>query len=430
MAICTLRSARTDFCGADHMPLDPWTPHPTSFSSAALEAAVDAARAPVGGITVDPFVGTGRSGTFITGRGDPFVGIDAHVLSAATAAAKLSRPGAPDDLRAAADDVGAGALLRRQAVDIDCEDVVVRRFVAPDPLTDLAALRDEIAVRAGRWTEHLRCALLATLRDATGPGWPYPKPARSGTRAGDVAPLDRFTQRARVIADELAAAPRAPCALIIEGDARDDGAWSDIAPGSASACVSSPPYLNQVSYAEASRIELHFLGLISSWSEMNRLVSSRLVASCTQQVTATRASAAHDALASLPATAALTRILCARLERAQGQRARPKRYDVLVPVYFADMALVLKRLLRALAPEAKTAWVVGDSAPYGVHVDTPALLSVLAEEIGFSVLDDVHLRDRGRRWPGVGGRHSRRLTERLIVFVRPGWGEQQRLPGI
>jgi len=412
------------------MPFDSWTRHPTSFSAASLEAAVDAARTPVGGLVVDPFVGSGRSGTFVTGRGDPFVGIEAHVLSAEAAAAKLSRPGDADGLRAAAEDVRAAAEQQRSIATLSGENPVTRRFVAREALVDLAALRDEVAERGGLWTSHLRCALLGTLRDATGPGWPYPRPAPAGSRASRLSALERFADRARAIADDLAGAPRQPCAQIIEGDARSSDAWLGLEPGSVAACVSSPPYLNQVSYAESLRVELHFLGLVSSWAEMNQVVSHRLVASCTQQAAAPRAQAALARLDVLPATAALTQLLCGRLTRAQREPARPKRYDLLVPAYLADVACVLEHLRRALAPGAKAAWIVGDSAPYGVHVDTPTLLSILAEELGFTVLDDVHLRDRGTRWPGVGARHGRRLSERLLVFARPAWGEQQRLPGL
>jgi hypothetical protein len=98
--------------------------------------------------------------------------------------------------------------------------------------------------------------------------------------------------------------------------------------------------------------------------------------------------------------------------------------------YFADIAAVLEQLLPRMAPGARAAWVIGDSAPYGVRVDTPGLLGFLAEEIGFEILDDVHLRDRGQRWPGVGKRHRLALTERVVVFRRPREFVQARLPGM
>lgn len=64
-------------------------------------------------------------------------------------------------------------------------------------------------------------------------------------------------------------------------------------------------------------------------------------------------------------------------------------------------------------------WVVGDSAPYGIAIDTPSLVLLVAEELGFQSVEDRCLRDRGQRWRTNGTRHQVALTERLIVFRRP-----------
>ena len=42
------------------------------------------------------------------------------------------------------------------------------------------------------------------------------------------------------------------------GDSRVPEAWESIAPGTAKGCVSSPPYLNNFDYADATRLELYF----------------------------------------------------------------------------------------------------------------------------------------------------------------------------
>src|SRR4051794_39417341 len=96
-----------------------------------------------------------------------------------------------------------------------------------------------------------------------------------------------------------------------------------------------------------------------------------------------------------------------------------RRYDRLVLSYFADMLAVLDNLHRAMAPGARAAWVVGDSAPYGVYVDTPSLLGLAATEVGFEVLDDAHIRDRGAKWRGGRRSPQRLLSERLLLFCRP-----------
>jgi hypothetical protein len=192
--------------------------------------------------------------------------------------------------------------------------------------------------------------------------------------------------------------------------------------------VSSPPYLNQVSYAESTRLELAFAGIATTWRGL-ATVSARMVASSTQQVTIRRAAEARTKLEEFPGTAKTVAVLADRLQHVRRTRVRGKAYDVLVPVYFHDMGLVLANLLVALSPGARAAWVVGDSAPYGVYIDTPAILALLASELGFRVVDDVPLRARPTRWPAVNGRCTRVLSERLLVIERPLWGVQGQLPG-
>jgi hypothetical protein len=69
-------------------------------------------------------------------------------------------------------------------------------------------------------------------------------------------------------------------------------------------------------------------------------------------------------------------------------------------------------------PRIRLAWVVGDSAPYGVYIDTPALIAKLAAELGFKRGEDITVRSRGLRWRQNGSRHQVPLTERLITFKR------------
>jgi hypothetical protein len=81
------------------------------------------------------------------------------------------------------------------------------------------------------------------------------------------------------------------------------------------------------------------------------------------------------------------------------------------------MAAVLENLAAAMAPNGTAVWLVGDSAPYGVYVDTPVLIGSLAEQLGFTVMQDVALRKRGNRW-SLQGRHNHELSERLLIFRR------------
>lgn len=407
---------------------DSWGHHPTTFSFPALERAVETASASsLSGPVVDPFVGSGKAATFITTRGDDFVGIEAHPLIARLARTKLSRPGRPDELRRAGARLAEQASHRALKVNVNMEQELVQRFVPAQGLAELVAYRDSIDPH-DPWSEHLLWAVLGCARDLAGREWPYNRPRRrpSSQKRSISSVIAANVGR---MADDLAFAPQRPRGEILLADARSSKTWSHLTPGTIAASISSPPYLNGISYAEATRFELHFLGLARSWREM-KLAAKLLVASCTQEVTKSRAAAALTVLETYPATRTALRTLTFRLTEVQRARPRAKRYDLLLACYFADMLAVLENLHRAMSRGARAAWVVGDSAPYGVYIDTPGLLGVAATEVGFEVLDDLHLRSRGTRWPRSRPGRDRLLSERLLVFRRPPPPVQQPLPGM
>ena len=80
---------------------------------------------------------------------------------------------------------------------------------------------------------------------------------------------------------------------------------------------------------------------------------------------------------------------------------------------------MLVQLHHHLAASSTVAWIIGDSAPYGIYIDTPTLLANLAAEVGFEFVSDLAIRSRGERWRTNGTRHQVPLTERLLVLRRP-----------
>ena len=103
-------------------------------------------------------------------------------------------------------------------------------------------------------------------------------------------------------------------------------------------------------------------------------------------------------------------------EAKRRRERRSKEYDQVAPAYFLAMWDVLQNLNDHLAPGGTALWLVGDSAPYGVYIDTPRLIGDLAVQIGFDFAEDVSLRVRGNRWGQNSDRHKVPLAERLIVL--------------
>lgn len=369
------------------------------------------------GTTVaDPFLGSAATAAGLPGR--TVVGIEVHPLIADLAATKLAKPPGPSDAlrRAAARLISVAS---DSAPDPMSEHPLVQRCFTPDVLSELASVRDALAGRPREpWRRHLRWALLATLRDVASVkvGWPYQRPALEREAPFSDA-SSRFLQRVELMAEDLENEER-PTGRVVRGDARSVTAWRR-AGSDFGACITSPPYLNNFDYADATRLELYFLGTVSTWAEMCVHVRTNMVTATTQQSAKARAQRATDRLRAYPSAAAEIASVTNRLRDERTRRdGRTKEYDQVLPAYFADLARVLGHLHRNLAPGVRAAWIVGDSAPYGIYVDTPGLIMGLAREIGFRPEQDVVVRSRGLKWRTNGTRHQVPLTERLITFRR------------
>ncbi|MDQ3523609.1 MAG: hypothetical protein M3451_00950, partial [Chloroflexota bacterium] len=121
-----------------------------------------------------------------------------------------------------------------------------------------------------------------------------------------------------------------------------------------------------------------------------------------------------------PQTWPRIQLIANRLKGERAIRPRGKEYDLLVVSYFADLWQVVRNISQHVAKGAPVVLVLGDSAPYGIHVDTPALLTALSAELGFDHVETATLRRRGLRWQSNGSRHSVDLHERMVVLRSPG----------
>jgi hypothetical protein len=209
-----------------------------------------------------------------------------------------------------------------------------------------------------------------------------------------------------------------PNASVAAGDSRLAEAWKAIGEGGAHGCVSSPPYLNNFDYADATRLELYFWGEVTSWSQMCATVRSDMITATTQQSSVGSARAAEENLQVLGDVADQVAQITTRLTTERKSRKRGKEYDRVVPDYFAAIADVLRNLSGALRPGSPAVWLVGDSAPYGVYIDTPYLIGQIGQSVGLVPEKDVILRRRGNRWNKNATRHNVELSERLILLRR------------
>lgn len=409
-------------------PFDRWFRYPAGFASDYARLLLDR----IGlkdGTVVDCFMGSGVTGTAARDRGLGFLGIEAHPLITELAELKLRPAADASAIQSMAVKVAAGAKAMHHSATVltiaaatSAEPDLIRRSFDGDVLFQLLMLRQEImSYGKDPAAAYLKWALLGTLRDVAGVkvGWPYQRPGIK-RRAPHSDPVQRFLTRSDWFAEDIASIKvHSPNSVVVRGDATDAHTWQGET-SSAQACVSSPPYLNNFDYADATRLELYFWGDITTWGQMCSNVRQDMLTATTQQSSVQEmkdSTARLGGLGSVGETVVnLTTNLTAQ-RKVKGRRG--KQYDQVAPAYFVAMFDVLTNLFNKIDTGGTCVWLVGDSAPYGVYVDTPKLIGDLAELTGFVVTDDTVLRQRGNRWTAPTGRHAVELTERLLVFEKP-----------
>ena len=402
-------------------PYDRWFRYPAGFASDYASILLGQLTLEADALVVDPFCGSGVAGTAARKSGYSFYGIEAHPLIAELAQIKLEpSPGAADGLMATCDELILEAAASPGSPSrLDAEPDLVRRCFEPDTLLRLLALRENIRMgMASVWAPYAKWALLGTLRDVASSktGWPYQRPGSSRTPRFKCA-LTRFRQRMGMMASDLAAStPSSGTHQVVLGDSTERIAWSGLSGRRANACVSSPPYLNNFDYADATRLELYFWGDVTSWSQMCIEVRNGMLTATTQQSRLGRAKRATSTLRQFGELGEEVIGIATRLRNERLSRARGKEYDRVVPDYFVSVNLCLENLHQVLKPGSSVVLLIGDSAPYGVYIDTPRIVASLATTVGFATVGDMHLRKRGLRWANNGTRHSVELSERLVTL--------------
>ena len=69
-----------------------------------------------------------------------------------------------------------------------------------------------------------------------------------------------------------------------------------------------------------------------------------------------------------------------------------------------------------MKPGGAAVFILGDSAPYGVHIPTDELVAKIALGVGFSHYEIAVLRQRGGKWKNNPQRHNVALREAILTI--------------
>ena len=412
------------FADSKHAPIHRWFQYPAGYSYRAVEHILDIHNIRAGQIVYDPFVGTGTTVVVCKMRGIESYGIEAHPFVHYIASVKTDWSFDLTELIDEANHITFELDLTRNhssQIDTTIMPELVRKCFSESNLRDLIFIRDYIDENVS--TKHrllFQVALICALRQASAAatGWPYIAPKK---RIREKDGLETFKRQLFLMIDDLKSVPleiRQTPSHIILGDAREShlpDCFFDLS-------FTSPPYLNNYDYADRTRLETYFNGYAKSWSDITEKIRSRLIISATTQINRNDYNTENivsDMLkASEPKVAKLIQTSVDKLSNERLNKGGKKSYDIMVGQYFNDMTRTLADNLRMLRAGSHFVLILGDSAPYGIHIPTEEYLGRIGIGLGFRDYYVQKLRKRGDKWKGNSQRHHLTLKESVLTLEK------------
>ena len=407
-------------------PIHRWFTYPAGYSYKLVEAKIGEHGIRPGQRVGDPFVGTGTTCLAAKLLGVDSVGVEAHPFVHGIAQAKMDFEHSVSRLEKEAMRIqGAAADMYETPPSINGWPDLVYKCFSEDNLTRLAVLRAAVEAGRPRYRPFFKVALTATLRDTTsaGAGWPYIAPSKFAERKVQRDAFAEFEKRSALMVRDVASvmARKRPASRhqVVQGDARMFSCHAGAQ--SLDMVLTSPPYLNNYDYADRTRLETYFWGLYESWSEITEQVRDRLIVAATTQIRRCAMSGAVRLPGIASVSPSVHESLSASVDALTAVREEKrgkKSYDLMAANYFEDMLKVLLEVYISLRPGAPFILVLGDSAPYGVHIATDELIAQLSLDIGFSEASIQVIRTRGDKWAGNPQRHKVPLRESIVTLIK------------
>lgn len=382
------------------LPIHRWFRYSAGFSAEWVRELIHSARQAGKVRVLDPFAGSGTVILEAEREGVEGLGLESHPFVARIARAKLAWR---EDI-ASFRELGKVILETANAKGgrATAYPSLIRKCFPLEILTKLDALRHALGEQGEGSGRYALCwlALVSILRPCSPVGtaqWQYVLPRKSKVRTQE--PFQAFEERLALMAADMRSRQfqgQGPCGRVLTSDARTcegvEEQWADLV-------ITSPPYANNYDYADATRLEMTFLGEITGWGDLQTSIRQRLVRSCTQHVAAfAKRSGAILKSKEVTSIAEELKQVCSELESVKENHGGKKPYHAMIAHYFHDLAQVWGSLRRVTRLGGRVCVVVGDSAPYGVHVPVERWLGELALAAGFKSYRFEKLRDRNTKW--------------------------------
>jgi DNA modification methylase len=417
-------------------PIHNWFTYTAGFSYKAVKASISEYYLSDSDFIYDPFMGSGTTNLTAKSTGINSFGVEAHPFVFRIAKTKLNWEIKRTDIFDAIEYIERYTNDQRKQIASDIKCILVNEFpelilkcFEEKTLFDLFLIRE--AIKKGDLLPDLSDFLFVGLNgllrkiSTAATGWPYIDPNKQKTSSLNKDALVEFSRLLNFMANDLIYVRNNAHSNYLNtkhnislGDSRHT---TETIPDNCMDLVfTSPPYLNNFDYADRTRLELYFFGEAKTWGDITQNIRTKLITSATTQISRDdpRYILSDSIKDACPSVYNLLNKATSDLRSIRLTRGGKKSYDHLVSGYFNDMFQVISDVYRVLKPHKRAIFVLGDSAPYGVHIQTDVLLGEIGLGVGFSDYDIKVLRERGGKWKDNPQRHNVLLRESIVTLKK------------
>jgi DNA modification methylase len=412
-------------------PVHGWFTYPAGFSFKAVEHSIKQENLVIGeSVIYDPFMGSGTTNLVAKSMGFNSIGVEAHPFVYPITKTKMfweiDRNEVLESIEIIKNDIFKSKypINPNEYFKEEFPELIMKCFL-PETLFELLTIRNSIPkLKCSEETKSfLNVSLICVLRDVSiaATGWPYIAPNKIKITSTSKKGAETYFKRVLKMYSDFNLIKRKALTVktnhnIFLGDSRDTKELIDT--DSVDHIFTSPPYLNNFDYADRTRLEMYFMGAANNWGEISDKIRTKLITSATTQISRLdeRYNFSNEFIRDCPNVYSVLRDSVNSLSELRLTKGGKKSYDLLIVGYFNDLYNILKENQRVLKPGKKGLYILGDSAPYGVHIPTDVLIGEIGKCVGFSDYKIDVLRLRGGKWAHNPQRHSVALRESIVTL--------------
>lgn len=415
-------------------PVHGWFTYPAGFSYKAVQHSFHTYGITAGMTVYDPFMGSGTTNLVAKTMGINSYGVEAHPMVFKITRTKMNWELERGELLDFISELDKEVSNLRQNIPSNLEEKLngifpelLLKCYLPETLLELWVIREFVfkSKVSSSLKDFLEVGLIASLRivSIAATGWPYIAPNKIKITSMSKKGFESYRNQLLKMMTDIETIRKSVNGYksshhIFLGDSRDTK--GKVPDNVVDHIFTSPPYLNNFDYADRTRLEMYFMGEAQDWGEISDKIRTKLITCATTQISRNdpKYNINEEFRKVCPDVCAFLDESVTKLGELRKVKGGKKSYDLMVAGYFNDLFLILKDNFRVMKEGATAVFVLGDSAPYGVHIPTDELIGRIAKNIGFQDYEISVLRTRGDKWKDNPQRHSVALRESMVVFKK------------